>query len=156
GTVALWDTATGEKVREIDTQRGGIAGLGFSPDGKVLATKAELNAAVNLWDAATGAHLRTIGRDGEPVFNAGRGTIEYGGVQTSAIAFSPDGRLLAAAGDKKQLVIWDAATGSPLCEIAIPDRGPVAAFAFSSNGHVLATLTSGGNVCAYEVATGEK
>src|SRR5207248_8420563 len=41
GVVRVWDAAKGEKVREIDTKRADVAGIAFSPDGKLIATKAE-------------------------------------------------------------------------------------------------------------------
>jgi hypothetical protein len=156
GTVHLWDPATGKKARDLDTKRADVAGLGFSPDGKLLATKAELNAAVNLWDLATGAHVRTIGQDGEPVLSGGRVSIEFSGVQSPAIVFSSDGRSLAAAGDRKQLCVWDVGTGAPVCEITGAGRGLVAAFAFSANGQVIAALSAYGPVTGHEVATGAK
>lgn len=152
GSVRLWDTAKGEKVRDIDTKRNDVAGLGFSPDGKVLATKAELNSAVNLWDVAKGEHLRTIGKDGDPVLNGGRVSIDMNGARTPTIVFSPDGRLVAAVGDRKQVCVWDVAGGSLVCETPLP----AVAFAFSANGQVLAVLTAGGSVVGCEVATGEK
>jgi WD40 repeat protein len=156
GVVQIWDTATGEKVRDIPTKRPDVAGIAFSPDGKVVATKAELNSAVNLWDAATGEHVRTIGQDGEPVFNGGRVMIDISGLQTPAIVFSPDGRLVAAAGDKKQLCVWDAASGTLVSEVPVPGRPVGVAFAFSADGQVLGLLLSNGAVAGYELATGEK
>lgn len=152
GTVKLWDAAKGEKVRDIDTKRNDVAGLGFSPDGKVLATKAELNSAINLWDVAKGDHLRTIGKDGEPVLNGGRVSIDTNGARTPSIVFSADGRLVAAVGDRKQVCVWDAVSGTLVCEMPLP----AVAFAFSANGQVLAVLTAGGSVVGHEVATGEK
>ena len=139
GVVQIWDTATGKKLLDLDTKRGDVAGIGFSPDGKLIATKAELNSAVNLWDAATGNHLRTIGQDGEPVFSGGRVTLDLSGMQTPAIVFSPDDRLIAATGDKKQLCIWDAASGSLVSEIPAPGRALGVAIGFAPNGHVLAS-----------------
>jgi WD40 repeat protein len=55
--IAIWDVASGGKVREIDT--GAWVGLaGFSPDGnRVYSTT---NDNVKLWDAATGAPLKTL------------------------------------------------------------------------------------------------
>lgn len=152
GTLRLWNPATGEKVRDIDTKRADVAGLGFSPDGKTLATKAELNSAVNLWDVATGAHLRTIGKDGEPVLNGGRVSIDMAGARTPSVAFSADGRLIAAVGDRKQVGVWDTVTGSAVCEVA----AAAVALTLSANGQVLAVLTADGSVTGYEVATGEK
>jgi len=152
GSVKLWDTAKGEKVRDIDTKRNDVAGLGFTPDGKVLATKAELNSAINLWDVAKGEHLRTIGKDGEPVLNGGRVTIDTNGARTPSIVFSADGRLVAAVGDRKQVCVWDVVSGSLVCEMPLP----AVAFAFSANGQVLAVLTAAGSVVGHEVATGEK
>jgi RNA polymerase sigma factor (sigma-70 family) len=152
GSVKLWDTAKGEKVRDIDTKRNDVAGLGFTPDGKVLATKAELNSAINLWDVTKGEHLRTIGRDGEPVLNGGRVSIDTNGARTPSIVFSADGRLVAAVGDRKQVCVWDVAGGALVCEMPLP----AVAFAFSTNGQVLAVLTTGGSVVGHEVASGEK
>jgi WD40 repeat protein len=156
GVVRLWDPATGEKALDIQTKRSDVAGLGFTPDGKLLATKAELNSAINLWEVATGNHVRTIGQDGEPVLSGGRVMIDYSGVQTPAIVFSADGRLIAAAGDRKQLGVWSVATGSKVCEVASPPTSIGVAFAISADGHVLAMLTNTGLIAGYEVATGEQ
>jgi hypothetical protein len=82
--------------------------------------------------------------------------IDYSGMQTPAIVFSADGRLIAAAGDKKQLGVWDVKTGATVCEIATPTSSIGVAFAFSFNGHVVSLLTNGGVVAGYELATGEK
>jgi len=57
----------------------GVAGLSFSPDGKLLASAGYDERTVRLWNAANGQLVHTIQRD-----NA-----------VEAVAFSPDGRLVA-------------------------------------------------------------
>src|SRR5262249_59961654 len=93
GAVHVWDAITGQKVRDIPTNRSDVAGIGFSPEGKLIATKADLTSAVNLWDAATGRHVRTIGQDGESGIKGGKLVIEAGGVQPPAVGFSPGAKL---------------------------------------------------------------
>ena len=58
-----------------------------------------------------------------------------------ALAFSPDGRLLAVGGMDKSVRLWDVATAKLIHELAGHSFGTYAA-AFSPDLHVLAT---GGN-----------
>src|SRR5262249_36680746 len=70
-------------------------------------------------------------------------------------AFSPDGKLLAAAAQGAAVVsLFDAATGQKRGPVRGPGRD-VAAFAFSPDGKQLA-LASGNEVRLYEVATGKE
>jgi RNA polymerase sigma factor (sigma-70 family) len=156
GLVQIWDTDLGKVAREIETKRADVVALTFSPDGKFLATKAQLNAAVNLWDATTGKHVRTIGQDGESLLNLTQLNLDSSGMQTPAIVFSSDGRLLATAGDKKQLTAWDVATGVLVGEFALPTGQSGVAIGFSPNAHLLALLTNTGEIVGYELGTSEK
>jgi len=64
---------------------GGMAGMTFSPDGRLLATRVFNSTQVKLWDTRTGHELRTV------TGSTGVGYLGMlGGV--SALAFSPDGR----------------------------------------------------------------
>jgi hypothetical protein len=60
GPVTLWDVATEANVTPRDARWAAQRGWQYSPDGMVIATEGETPARVELWDAATRAHLFTI------------------------------------------------------------------------------------------------
>jgi WD40 repeat protein len=83
----LWDAGTGALVRTLNGRDNNANVIRFSPDGQYLATGtggggSTLN--LNLWRVSDG--VRLVGRI--PAFNNG----------TISLAFSSDGQLLAAAG----------------------------------------------------------
>ncbi|MEV5889084.1 nSTAND1 domain-containing NTPase [Nonomuraea fuscirosea] len=130
GTLRVWDLASAEAAGSVRTG-GDVA---FSSDGRLLAGYAE--GVVRLWDTATLRPLRSI--------PTGAGALDGGGV--SAMAFSPDGRLLAtglASLDEPESVrFWDVATGRPAgAPLPGHDFG-AGAMAFAPGGNVLATSDS--------------
>ena len=79
-------------------------GLGFSPDGRILAGAIASNLSVNvdnnvkLWDTTTGLELMILRGHPARVF---------------ALAFRPDGRRIASSYMDGTVWLWDVATGSP-------------------------------------------
>jgi WD40 repeat protein len=148
GAVHVWDLATGKEVRRL---RGGKGfGLALSGDGKALAVGEEAEKPgrqIALWDLTTGKPVRELGMKAPHV---------------RALAFSADGRLLAAGGgynsdaaenDNIRVGLWDLATGRPLRTME-GHTGGITAIAFSPDGRRLASCSHDSTVRLWETATG--
>ncbi len=72
----------------------------------------------------------------------------------SAVAFSPDGKFLAAGMDDQTIKIWEAAT-QKLVSTLQGHTGPVKAVAYSSDGKTLASGGRDGEVRLWDLSSGE-
>jgi WD40 repeat protein len=144
-----WPEGAGTRVdargRPVPPRRGEqIDGVALSPDAKVAAAAfagtRNLEGLVRFWDTATGKELRSLG---------------WSGASFGGMAFSPDGRVLALAGGKSGLRVWDVATGRELWDHRPSHRNAPSGFAFSPDGKWLATGHAG-LVRLWDVATGRE
>lgn len=144
--VRIWDVEAAEPIgtplRGHGTGEGllggrsiGVSALAFAPDGSILASGG-VDVTVRLWEVATGAQI------GEPIrVEVARGDgASAAGASVHALAFSPDGRSIAAAGLGLPVRVWDVETRrrthGPL-RLARSSPG-VASVAFSPDGERLA------------------
>src|SRR5262249_17489971 len=91
--------------------------LAVSPDGTHAA--AADGRTVRVWNVTTGERL--------PAFQGQTGPI-------AAIAFSPDGAVMATVGTDGVVHVWEVATGVEFCAMGQPgDAGALTAVAFSAD-----------------------
>jgi WD40 repeat protein len=130
----------------LDTGFGGVNGVTFSPDGRLLAG-AEGAGSVRLWDPATGRPVR--------VLHATSGI--YEGVL--GVAFSPDGKLLASADADGTVRLLDPATGQPVRVLRGSPKGlypGISEVAFSPDGKLLASADADLTVRLWDPVTGRQ
>jgi RNA polymerase sigma factor (sigma-70 family) len=122
GGARLFDTASGKMIRSIRGHKHMAMSLGFSPDGKLLATGGHSSDAdVRLWDVATGKEIRAFDIDS----------------MVNALTFSPDGKVLAIGQHDGRVTLWDVATGKKLRQLKGLTPKAVE-MAFSPDGRLLA------------------
>jgi WD40 repeat protein len=147
-TARLWDLATGKEKKRFVGHRAWVRRVAFAPDGKRVLTRGVFtDQAMRLWDVASGRELRRFGLEYPP---SSQGTL--GAV---AIAFSPDGKLIASAGQDQRARLWDATTGKEVRRLE-GHTGEVCAVAFSPDGKRLLTGAEDGTVRLWGVGTGEE
>ncbi|WP_306337346.1 WD40 repeat domain-containing serine/threonine-protein kinase, partial [Streptomyces sp. KL118A] len=135
----LWDTSTGAQLSQ-GTGRGYVYRVAFSPDGRTLAVGHYIEDGrkaadlLRLWDVDAGKPIRSL--PGIPPLPT------YGRNHVKALTFSPDGHILAMAGDSKEILLWDVRSGSLLLPLTGHTKS-VNTLAFSPDGHLLAS--SGGD-----------
>jgi eukaryotic-like serine/threonine-protein kinase len=135
-TARLWDVVSGKQIGEPFLHEGDVNAVAYSSDGEAILTSTRWNTY--LWDTAHIGHKRLR-------FQHPHGV--------GAVAFSPDGKTILTGtadlnplnfvGRKWQARLWDASTGTALCD-PLPHRLGVVSAAFSPDGTQF--LTGGGYI----------
>ncbi|MFD8006645.1 caspase, EACC1-associated type [Streptomyces mirabilis] len=183
-TVELRDVATKKTTILAGTGENTVVSVSFSDNGKSLAV-GDTEGAVWLWDLAIRrpTTLRTTADKVYAVAFWSDNTILIGGGDPSgavlawdtahataepnvampdndtdvvrALAYSPDGTLLAAGGNASDVKLWDVATKSKLFDFRGP-KSSILSVAFNPNGKILAAGSADGSIWLWDTTTKTK
>ena len=136
----VWDLTTGREIVTIhhNLKAGYQWSMAFSADGTRLASGSD--GAIKIWDATTGQEVRSI----EGPFGA-----------ITGLAFSPDGKWLAAGSQDSAGRVWDATTGQEIFTLK-GHTSPVWSVSFSPDGKRLATGSKDSTVKVWDLTTGKE
>lgn len=151
GNLRLINVAGWNEVHAFGNQGSDTASVSFSPDGRLIAS-GDWGGAVRLWDAGTGALLRSYAGE------TGR---------VSALALAPDGRSLAIAQNVMQekgapLSIWDLASGSQLRQVSESLQGKqhspamLETIAYAPDGRSIVSSSNLHNMQLWDAQTGKR
>jgi WD40 repeat protein len=130
------DLNTGQRLTVIPSALGRIA---LSPDEKILVS-AERHGRVKFWETATGREVTNH-------------LAHAKGSDLPALAFSPDGRMLATAGiTDSEVKLWSLEQGVPLAEPSLL-KFPVGPVAISPDSKKLAAITRRGRAVIVDLQT---
>ncbi len=150
--VRFWDLEAREIRTELSLKHDAISDLALSPDGQMIALATEMRET-NVYDIATGGVRQSF-----------RGTADS---QTRAVAFSPDGEVLAIAGAVSRvgtfepfppdqwygvIGLWDLGSGRSMAQTVIREKAAaILTITYSPDGQSIVTGDMGGSIRIWEV-----
>ncbi|MCI0376017.1 MAG: sigma-70 family RNA polymerase sigma factor [Gemmataceae bacterium] len=136
--VFVWDVAEGKVLHNSEVGRKGglVLSCTLSPDLKTALVGGHPTTQI---DVATGREIRRFARLDS---------------NTHALAFSPDGKTVAEAGNNRTVQLWNAETGAPLAD-ATGHSGIVQSLSLSADGKTLASVAADRSIWLWDATTGK-
>jgi WD40 repeat protein len=103
--IKLWDVATGRELRALNGHAGPVKSIAFSQDGHRLISGAT-NGEVKIWDIESGREVNSLGAQGANAGSTMMAMTPLNQNEVKAVAFSPDG-FLVAIGSKEMSSNFD-------------------------------------------------
>ncbi|MGE5223121.1 MAG: WD40 repeat domain-containing protein, partial [Omnitrophica WOR_2 bacterium] len=147
--VVIWDPVTGKPLQTLPANTGKaqpfLGSLAWSPDSRWLAGGGSLmdpasgshDGMILVWDAATGAQVQLL-------------TSAMFQDRVQVIAWSPDGKRLAAGLSSGQIVTWDMTAFTPSAVLQ-GHAGVVSGLAWSPDGSRLASSAEDGTMLIWKL-----
>jgi WD40 repeat protein len=127
--IHIWDAEGGKEKGKVKIEQAIPPVFALSVDGGLLAF-CNHDAPLRLWDVTAGREVRQFEEESVPGAPPDRFPVHW----ATRLAFSPDGRTLAAW--NPSLSLWELATGRERMRVSLPFRNP--RIEFSPDGGVLA------------------
>ncbi len=183
--VLLYHEETGALLGILPFTNGEPVSVKFSRNGKLLLAsggKGASSGTIVVWDVVTGKQLLTVGGEYDTILTADirpdQSQIAYGGptklvklwstksgeIQhkikkhtdwVTAVAFSPNGHVLASADRNGGICLWDPDSGQELFTLA-GHKGAVTALSWRDDSKLLASASEDGTVKIWEMQEGKQ
>ena len=156
-TARVWDAVSGRQLFVLEGHADMVTSVIFSPDSGRIASSG-FDGRVRLWGTTSGNEIVTIklytSRNPPDEGRRPDGRSFSSGVPAD-LAFSPDGKRIAAAGFDRTVKVWDAASGQEMLILkGHTDR--VETLAFSPDGSRIASAGWDQTVKIWDAVTGRE
>jgi dipeptidyl aminopeptidase/acylaminoacyl peptidase len=148
--IRRWDLRAGpDQAPRMRTAPADVYAIAFSPDRRIVASGSD-KGAIRFWNAET-LEAATVPPLSLPVGNA-TGVLLDSRQRISALAFSPDGKLIAAGRSDGSLVV--ARLTAPRPVVLTGHRFAVSDIAFSGDGKILASGSADNSILLWNPERG--
>jgi RNA polymerase sigma factor (sigma-70 family) len=147
----LYNVADGKLITELTSSRGLPRAVALAPDARLVAA-----ARFQVFPPAKEPewYVEVIDTKTDKVQTG----IKLGQTRRTALAFSPDAKILAIGADDGRLQFFDPTTAQPIGvkEIPAPAKARVEQIAYAPDGSTLAVAYSSGDVVQWDAATAKE